>query len=64
MLLCYSISLPGASDDAVSCSLMLETLRVLSQAKKPLKHNIVFVFNGAEENILQVSVLAIYISNV
>ena len=45
----------GASDDAVTCCLMLEVLDVLSQTDKPLLHNIVFIFNGAEENILQVS---------
>ena len=44
----------GASDDAVSCALMLEVLRVISQQNTPLKHNVIFIFNGAEENILQV----------
>ncbi|XP_046366500.2 endoplasmic reticulum metallopeptidase 1-like [Haliotis rufescens] len=46
---------PGASDDAVSCTLMLEILRALSQRRTPLMHNIIFLFNGAEENILQAS---------
>ncbi|XP_064624379.1 endoplasmic reticulum metallopeptidase 1-like [Lineus longissimus] len=46
---------PGASDDAVSCALMLEALRILSQDERPFKYNIVFNFNGAEENILQAS---------
>ncbi|XP_019621135.1 PREDICTED: endoplasmic reticulum metallopeptidase 1-like [Branchiostoma belcheri] len=46
---------PGASDDAASCASMLEVLRVLSQADTPLKNSIIFVLNGAEENILQAS---------
>lgn len=48
----YTMSLIGASDDAVSCCLMLETLQVLSREEKPLEHNIIFLFNSAEENIL------------
>ncbi|XP_075683460.1 endoplasmic reticulum metallopeptidase 1 [Rhinoderma darwinii] len=44
---------PGASDDAVSCAVMLEILSSLSSASIPLKHAIIFLFNGAEENILQ-----------
>lgn len=46
----------GASDDMVSCAIMMEALRALSAADVPLKHAIVFNFNGAEEAILQVSV--------
>ena len=46
---------PGASDDAVSCAIMLEILEVLVQGEQPLRHNLVFLFNGAEENMLPVS---------
>lgn len=33
---------------------MLELIRVLSVAPKRLKHNVLFLFNGAEETPLQV----------
>ncbi|KAI2644857.1 Endoplasmic reticulum metallopeptidase 1 [Labeo rohita] len=46
---------PGASDDAVSCSVMLEVLHSLANLSTPLKHGVIFLFNGAEENILQAS---------
>ncbi|KAG2466492.1 ERMP1 metallopeptidase, partial [Polypterus senegalus] len=46
---------PGASDDAVSCSIMLEILRSLSNQSAPLTHGILFLFNGAEESGLQAS---------
>ncbi|RXN17243.1 endoplasmic reticulum metallopeptidase 1 [Labeo rohita] len=46
---------PGASDDAVSCSVMLEVLHSLSNLSTPLKHGVIFLFNGAEETTLQAS---------
>lgn len=46
---------PAASDDAVSCSVLLETLRCLSMGTHPLKHAVIFLFNGAEEMILPAS---------
>ncbi|MGH0151082.1 UNVERIFIED_CONTAM: hypothetical protein FKN15_052637 [Acipenser sinensis] len=46
---------PGASDDAVSCSVLLEALHSMSNLSTPLRHAVIFLFNGAEENILQAS---------
>ena len=45
----------GAGDNAISCSVMLEMLRVFSVSEESLQHNLIFLFNGAEENLLQVS---------
>ncbi|XP_069127736.1 endoplasmic reticulum metallopeptidase 1-like [Argopecten irradians] len=45
----------GAGDDMSSCAVMLEIVRSLSQSNKPLMHNIIFLFNGGEENLLQAS---------
>ncbi|XP_033611136.1 endoplasmic reticulum metallopeptidase 1 isoform X3 [Cryptotermes secundus] len=46
---------PGASDDGLNCAVMLEVLEILSRSKTPLKHNVIFLFNGAEEGLLQAS---------
>ncbi|XP_043284842.1 endoplasmic reticulum metallopeptidase 1-like [Venturia canescens] len=46
---------PGGSDDGAGCGVMLEILRVMARSPKYLKHNIIFLFNGAEENLLQAS---------
>ena len=47
----------AASDDIVSCATMLEVLRSLSAEPHPLlaEHTLIFLFNGAEETILQAS---------
>ncbi|BFZ17005.1 hypothetical protein BsWGS_20044 [Bradybaena similaris] len=49
------IDSPGAGDDAASCSVMLEILRAMSRSCVNIMHNIIFLFNGAEENMLQTS---------
>jgi Peptidase family M28 len=58
MLNCHFDSVagsPGASDDAASCCVMLEILRVLSRRPTKMKHTVLFLFNGAEETPLQAS---------
>ncbi|CAH2986893.1 unnamed protein product [Chilo suppressalis] len=55
---CHYDSVPfalGASDNAIFCACMAETLLRLSRRQQRLKYNIVFLFNGAEENPLQAS---------
>ncbi|OWA52742.1 Endoplasmic reticulum metallopeptidase 1 [Hypsibius exemplaris] len=49
-----AIGVDGASDDLSQCVTMLEALTVLAQ-RAPLKHRVLFLFNGAEESILQAS---------
>nr|XP_018668331.1 endoplasmic reticulum metallopeptidase 1-like [Ciona intestinalis]XP_026691360.1 endoplasmic reticulum metallopeptidase 1-like [Ciona intestinalis] len=58
LLNCHTDSVsggPGASDDAVACSVLLEVMRAMSRSKEELQHSIIFLFNGAEENVLQAS---------
>jgi len=43
----------GASDDAVACSILIEIIRAILANQEPLKAPLIFLFNGAEENILQ-----------
>lgn len=52
-LLYALVNSPGASDDAASCCVMMEVLRVLSKQEKRLRHGVIFLFNGAEETPLQ-----------
>lgn len=42
---------PGAGDDGTMVAVILEMMRIL--AKNPLKHPVIFLFNGCEENSLQ-----------
>lgn len=46
---------PGASDDGAGCAVMLEILRVLVHSDKILRHNIILLFNGGEENFMPAS---------
>ncbi|XP_039754549.1 endoplasmic reticulum metallopeptidase 1-like [Pararge aegeria] len=53
---CHHDSVPfsiGASDDGLFCGVMAETLEKLSRRSTKLKHNVIFLANGAEENALQ-----------
>ncbi|KAI1732478.1 integral membrane protein DUF106 domain-containing protein [Ditylenchus destructor] len=50
---------PGASDNGAACAIMLEILDVLAHSDVPLKHHVIFLFNGAEENGLKGSKLFI-----
>ncbi|GBP91728.1 Putative endoplasmic reticulum metallopeptidase 1-A [Eumeta japonica] len=55
---CHYDSVPfalGTSDDAIFCAVMVETLSLLSNRNDKLKHNVISLFNGAEENALQVT---------
>lgn len=45
----------GASDDGAGCAVVLETLRALAAARAPLRHDVIALLNGAEENIMQAS---------
>lgn len=40
---------PGGSDDGINCAVALEMLRKLANSPTTYVHNIVFLFNGAEE---------------
>ncbi|XP_053614754.1 endoplasmic reticulum metallopeptidase 1-like isoform X2 [Plodia interpunctella] len=44
---------PGASDDGAGCAVLLELARALAASPLPLRHPVIFLFNGAEENIMQ-----------
>ncbi|XP_049826567.1 endoplasmic reticulum metallopeptidase 1-like isoform X2 [Aethina tumida] len=46
---------PGASDDGISVVAMLEILRKMSRSPDRPLHNVIFLFNGAEETPLQAS---------
>uniref|UniRef100_A0A914C624 FXNA-like protease n=1 Tax=Acrobeloides nanus TaxID=290746 RepID=A0A914C624_9BILA len=43
----------GGSDDLISCALMMELIRVLGEPRQPpIPHDVIFLFNGAEESSL------------
>ncbi|KAJ2937560.1 hypothetical protein O0L34_g18644 [Tuta absoluta] len=53
---CHYDSVPyamGASDDGVFCAVMMEVFSRLARRGLRFKHNIIFLWNGAEENPLQ-----------
>ena len=48
---------PGASDDGVQCAILIEVLRALSKLEEDqvFHHDVIVLFNGAEETILRAS---------
>lgn len=44
---------PGGTDDGINCAAMLEILRKISRSPYRLRHNVIFLFNGAEETGLR-----------
>ncbi|XP_029654644.2 endoplasmic reticulum metallopeptidase 1-like [Octopus sinensis] len=51
----FDSALSRASDDLISCANMLEVLRIVSLQATDARNCLIFLFNGAEENILQAS---------
>ncbi|VDP21740.1 unnamed protein product [Echinostoma caproni] len=47
-----AVESPGASDDFVSCAIMLEACRIFALGPNNLTNDLIFLFNGAEESIL------------
>lgn len=45
----------GANDDIANCVIMLEILSILASSDTPTRHDIIFLFNGAEEVGLRAS---------
>lgn len=45
----------GANDDLANCAIMLEILSILSKSDSRLQHDVIFLFNGAEEIGLRAS---------
>lgn len=41
---------PGGGDSCTFVAVMMETLRVMSKSPTPFTNNVIFLFNGAEEN--------------
>lgn len=41
---------PGGGDSCTFVAVMMETLRVMSRSPTAFRHNVIFLFNGAEEN--------------
>lgn len=46
---------PGGSDDGINVVAMLEIIRKMSKLPHKPRHNVIFLFNGAEETVLQAS---------
>ncbi|GAB0089652.1 endoplasmic reticulum metallopeptidase 1 [Sergentomyia squamirostris] len=43
----------GGGDDGSMCAVMLELVNMLSKSETTMKHSVIFLFNGFEENALQ-----------
>lgn len=52
MLVIFNYFYLGVGDNVVSCLVMLEIIRIIFKLLVKFKYNVIFLFNGVEENML------------